>query len=108
MQAKTLFAPSAASEIWDRLKLPLALPAPTCISALVLLVTFFPHKAADRSPDGPWHSIAEQAVKLWLGYKMNAFSDRLWLCFLARLAKWDTHVRSLTTVPFFHDATLCL
>lgn len=102
MQARTLFTASAVTEIWELLKAPLQLTLfQNSLRALVLLVTFFPHQAAATHPELTWHpkltwhSIAAEAVEVWLSRKLNSFWDRLWLCFLSRLAKWDTHVRSL-------------
>lgn len=94
LQARTLFPPAAVVPIWERLQLPLEQTlSPVSLRALILLVTFFPFKAAPAGPCLPLHDIAATAVQLWLSASMNTFWDRLWLRFLARLAKWDTHVR---------------
>lgn len=94
MQARKLFSSAGATEIWDVLKGPLQLTlSPNSLRALVLLLTFFPHQAAATSPELPWHTIAAEAVQIWLKHKLNSYWDRLWLCFLSRIAKWDTHVR---------------
>ena len=96
MQARTLFTATAATEIWQLLKGPLQLTlSQSSLRALVLLLTFFPHKTAAIAPELPWHCIAEEAVRIWLSHKLNSYWDRLWLCFLSRIAKWDTHVRSI-------------
>lgn len=94
LQARTLFPPAAMEPIWQRLQLLLEQTlSPISLRALILLVTFFPFKAAPAAPDLPLHDIAAKAVQLWLSVSMNTFWDRLWLRFLARLARWDTHVR---------------
>lgn len=93
MQARTLFSSAAATEVWEHLRRPLRQNlSPSAFRALMLLLTFFPHKTASIPSDTPWHRIATEAVDLWLSCKLNSFWDRLWLCFLSRLAKWDTHV----------------
>jgi hypothetical protein len=117
LQARTLFAAEAATEVWQYLQKPLRqslTQAP--LRALILLLTFFPHKAASTSPELPWADFATQAVEIWLSSKLNPFWDRLWLCFLSRLAKWDTHVRTcsrschgaLRTCGGSHRAALCI
>lgn len=96
LQARSLFTASAARDIWKVLKGPLKLTiTPSALRSVVLLLTFFPHKTAATNPELPWHSIAAEAVEIWLSVKLNSFWDRLWLCFLSRIAKWDTHVRLL-------------
>jgi hypothetical protein len=93
-QASTLFAPSAVEVIWGLLRPALEQPlTPNSLKALATLIVFFPQKTAAIAPELPWHAYAEQAVDLWLQVRHNSFWDRLWLCFLSRLAKWDTHVR---------------
>lgn len=83
--------------IWNRLLPQLEQTlSPISLRALILLLTFFPFKAAPAAADLPVHAIADKAIQLWLSVSMNTFWDRLWLRFLARLAKWDTHVRSLS------------
>ena len=94
MQARSLFPVAAASEVWEQLRQPLRKTlSPSAVRALMLLLTFFPHKTASMKSDTNWHEIATEAVDIWLSCKLNSFWNRLWLCFLSRLAKWDTHVR---------------
>lgn len=94
VQAKCLFTEDAALAIWSLLRNPLhqklAMSPP---KALILLLTFFPHKTASAVDSKVnWHGIAGEAVATWLNFKLRPSWDRMWLCFLSRLAKWDTHV----------------
>lgn len=98
LQARTLFPSGAVEPIWQRLQAQLEHTlSPVSLRALILLLNFFPFKAAPVAPELPLHDIAAKSVQLWLSVSMNTFWDRLWLRFLARLAKWDTHVRFIST-----------
>eukprot|EP00892_Ulva_mutabilis_P011637 jgi/Ulvmu1/8846/UM049_0027.1 len=93
-KARSLFPPEAVEPIWQKVHAQLKHTlSPISLQALIQLLTFFPFKAAPAAPELPLHDIAAEAVQLWLSVNMNTFWDRLWLRFLARLAKWDTHAR---------------
>jgi hypothetical protein len=123
-QAKNLFAPVAAREVWDALQPDLAQPlTPRCFNALLTLLTFFPHRnlarpnadlkdvvvsgpefphlagaaeEAARVDPGelPWDAWAGRALELWDLMQTQCTWDSLWFAFFARLAKADVFVRS--------------
>jgi hypothetical protein len=96
MQAKHLFPPSAALAIWNLLEADLSQPlAVTCYHALLLLLSFFPHRLVNTEHSLPWKQWSRRAVQMWGKMQHQMTWTRLWLAFLSRLAKWDRYVRLL-------------
>ena len=94
-QAKTFFPTSAAPTVWEAHHAQLAQPlAPQCLEAMASFLLFFPHHAIATDRELPWQRWAETALQLWRNQAHNSFWDGAWMCFFARLAKNDVHVRA--------------
>ena len=64
-----------------------------CYHALLLLLTFWPHRAVSTHRELPWDAWAQRGMDLWGAMRHQHSWNRLWIAFFARLAKWDRYVR---------------
>lgn len=114
MQVKHLFPPEAAAEVWARCEPIIARSLSVeCYHALLLLLSFFPHRALSAGVDLPWNAWAQRALQLWGSMQQQLTWDHLWLAFFARLAKADTFVRFSPSLPSLlcpahHKMTVCM
>ena len=95
VQVKHLFPSSAAATLWQRLEPALAQPLTfECYHALLLLLSFLPHRAVSTDRSLPWNDWAQRGMELWGQMRHQHTWNRLWIMFFARLAKWDRYVRT--------------
>jgi hypothetical protein len=96
VQVKHLFPASAAAAIWNISQPAIAQPLTVdCYRGLILLLSFFPHRALSQDIKLPWNEWAQRALQLWGMMQQQRTWDHLWIAFFARLAKADSFVRSL-------------
>ena len=95
LQARGLFPASAAPVVWERLIGKLRLQnSPESLSAAVQLLIFFPHHGVATDRSLPWNEWAQLAIELWRPMANNIHWNGAWMCFFARLAKYDHFVCS--------------